>query len=172
MKNKKASTLKLNRSISLFLNRAVTTNLSAQEAIEWQNIKSVNGSLKSVINLIEHTIDVINDQKCLKHLDFSPEGLRELTESHQIVLSGIQTLGAYLRTDDFKKKNELSQRLLNHQRRLLIAAREQTHLHLQRIADNNVNAIETDALHLEIQSLFNRLAGLICASINLELEKP
>ena len=172
MKNKKASTLKLNRSISLFLNRAVTTNLSAQEAIEWQNIKSVNGSLKSVINLIEHTIDVINDQKCLKHLDFSPEGLRELTESHQIVLSGIQTLGAYLRTDDFRKKNELSQRLLNHQRRLLIAAREQTHLHLQRIADNNVNAIETDALHLEIQSLFNRLAGLICASINLELEKP
>ena len=172
MKNKKASTLKLNRSISLFLNRAVTTNLSAQEAIEWQNIKSVNGSLKSVINLIEHTIDVINDQKCLKHLDFSPEGLRELTESHQIVLSGIQTLGAYLRSDDFKKKNELSQRLLNHQRRLLIAAREQTHLHLQRIADNNVNAIETDALHLEIQSLFNRLAGLICASINLELEKP
>lgn len=172
MKNKKASTLKLNRSISLFLNRAVTTNLSAQEAIEWQNIKSVNGSLKSVINLIEHTIDVINDQKCLKHLDFSPEGLRELTESHQIVLSGIQTLGAYLRTDDFKKKNELSQRLFNHQRRLLIAAREQTHLHLQRIADNNVNAIETDALHLEIQSLFNRLAGLICASINLELEKP
>ena len=172
MKNKKASTLKLNRSISLFLNRAVTTNLSAQEAIEWQNIKSVNGSLKSVINLIEHTIDVINDQKCLKHLDFSPEGLRELTESHQIVLSGIQTLGAYLRTDDFKKKNELSQRLLNHQRRLLIAAREQTHLHLQRIADNNVNAIETDALHLEIQSLFNRLAGLICASISLELEKP
>ena len=172
MKNKKASTLKLNRSISLFLNRAVTTNLSAQEAIEWQNIKSVNGSLKSVINLIEHTIDVINDQKCLKHLDFSPEGLRELTESHQIVLSGIQTLGAYLRTDDFKKKNELSQRLLNHQRSLLIAAREQTHLHLQRIADNNVNAIETDALHLEIQSLFNRLAGLICASINLELEKP
>lgn len=172
MKNKKASTLKLNRSISLFLNRAVTTNLSAQEAIEWQNIKSVNGSLKSVINLIEHTIDVINDQKCLKHLDFSPEGLRELTESHQIVLSGIQTLGAYLRTDDFKKKNELSQRLLNHQRRLLIAAREQTHLHLKRIADNNVNAIETDALHLEIQSLFNRLAGLICASINLELEKP
>ena len=122
MKNKKASTLKLNRSISLFLNRAVTTNLSAQEAIEWQNIKSVNGSLKSVINLIEHTIDVINDQKCLKHLDFSPEGLRELTESHQIVLSGIQTLGAYLRTDDFKKKNELSQRLLNHQRRLLDAA--------------------------------------------------
>lgn len=172
MKNKKTSTLKLNRSISLFLNRAVTTNLSAQEAIEWQNIKSVNGSLKSVINLIEHTIDVINDQKCLKHLDFSPEGLRELTESHQIVLSGIQTLGAYLRSDDFKKKNELSQRLLNHQRRLLIAAREQTHLHLQRIADNNVNAIETDALHLEIQSLFNRLAGLICASINLELEKP
>ncbi len=172
IKNKKASTLKLNRSISLFLNRAVTTNLSAQEAIEWQNIKSVNGSLKSVINLIEHTIDVINDQKCLKHLDFSPEGLRELTESHQIVLSGIQTLGAYLRTDDFKKKNELSQRLFNHQRRLLIAAREQTHLHLQRIADNNVNAIETDALHLEIQSLFNRLAGLICASINLELEKP
>ncbi len=172
MKNKKASTLKLNRSISLFLNRAITTNLSAQEAIEWQNIKSVNGSLKSVINLIEHTIDVINDQKCLKHLDFSPEGLRELTESHQIVLSGIQTLGAYLRTDDFKKKNELSQRLFNHQRRLLIAAREQTHLHLQRIADNNVNAIETDALHLEIQSLFNRLAGLICASINLELEKP
>ena len=172
MKNKKASTLKLNRSISLFLNRAITTNLSAQEAIEWQNIKSVNGSLKSVINLIEHTIDVINDQKCLKHLDFSPEGLRELTESHQIVLSGIQTLGAYLRTDDFKKKNELSQRLFNHQRRLLIAAREQTHLHLQRIADNNVNAIETDALHLEIQSLFNRLAGLTCASIYLELEKP
>ena len=127
--------------------------------------------MKSAINLIEHSIDVINEEKCLKHLDFSPEGLRELTESHQIVLAGIQTLGAYLRAQDRSKKRELSQRLLNHQKQLLIAAREQTHLHLLRIADNDVNAIETDALHLEIQSLFNRLAGLICASVNLELEK-
>ena len=80
MKNKKAALLKLNRSLSLFLNRSVTTNLSAMEAIEWQNLKSVNGSLKSAINLIEHTIDVINENKCVKHLDFSPEGLRELSE--------------------------------------------------------------------------------------------
>ena len=171
MKNKKAALLKLNRSLSLFLNRSVTTNLSAMEAIEWQNLKSVNGSLKSAINLIEHTIDVINENKCVKHLDFSPEGLRELSESHQIVLSGIQTLAAYLRSTDENQKTELNKRLLNLQKELLTAAREQTRLHLQRISDNDVNAVETDALHLELQSLFNRLAGLVCASVNLELEK-
>lgn len=171
MKNKKAALLKLNRSLSLFLNRSVTTNLSAMEAIEWQNLKSVNGSLKSAINLIEHTIDVINENKCVKHLDFSPEGLRELSESHQIVLSGIQTLAAYLRSTDENQKTELNKRLLNLQKELLSVAREQTRLHLQRISDNDVNAVETDALHLELQSLFNRLAGLVCASVNLELEK-
>lgn len=171
MKNKKAALLKLNRSLSLFLNRSVTTNLSAMEAIEWQNLKSVNGSLKSAINLIEHTIDVINENKCVKHLDFSPEGLRELSESHQIVLSGIQTLAAYLRSTDENQKSELNKRLLNLQKELLSVAREQTRLHLQRISDNDVNAVETDALHLELQSLFNRLAGLVCASVNLELEK-
>lgn len=171
MKNKKAALLKLNRSLSLFLNRSVTTNLSAMEAIEWQNLKSVNGSLKSAINLIEHTIDVINENKCVKHLDFSPEGLRELSESHRIVLSGIQTLATYLRSSDENQKSELNKRLLNLQKELLTAAREQTRLHLQRISDNDVNAVETDALHLELQSLFNRLAGLICASVNLELEK-
>ena len=171
MKNKKAALLKLNRSLSLFLNRSVTTNLSAMEAIEWQNLKSVNGSLKSAINLIEHTIDVINENKCVKHLDFSPEGLKELSESHQIVLSGIQTLAAYLRSTDENQKSELNKRLLNLQKELLSVAREQTRLHLQRISDNDVNAVETDALHLELQSLFNRLAGLVCASVNLELEK-
>ena len=171
MKNKKAALLKLNRSLSLFLNRSVTTNLSAMEAIEWQNLKSVNGSLKSAINLIEHTIDVINENKCVKHLDFSPEGLRELSESHQIVLSGIQTLAAYLRSTDENQKSKLNKRLLNLQKELLSVAREQTRLHLQRISDNDVNAVETDALHLELQSLFNRLAGLVCASVNLELEK-
>lgn len=171
MKNKKAALLKLNRSLSLFLNRSVTTNLSAMEAIEWQNLKSVNGSLKSAINLIEHTIDVINENKCVKHLDFSPEGLRELSESHRIVLSGIQTLATYLRSSDENQKSELNKRLLNLQKELLSVAREQTRLHLQRISDNDANAVETDALHLELQSLFNRLAGLICASVNLELEK-
>ncbi len=171
MRNKAAELVRLNRSLSLFLNRAVTPSLSSYEAIQWQNMKSVNGSLKSAVNLIDHTIEVINEGKCLKHLDFSPEGLRELRESHQIVLSSIETLHAYLSSTDAKEKKELTEKLLAHQKRLLTAAREQTHLHLLRIANDDVNAIETDALHLEIQSLFNRVAGLICASVNLELER-
>jgi len=166
MRNKAAELVRLNRSLSLFLNRAVTPSLSSYEAIQWQNMKSVNGSLKSAVNLIDHTIEVINEGKCLKHLDFSPEGLRELRESHQIVLSSIETLHAYLSSTDPEEKKELTEKLLAHQKRLLTAAREQTHLHLLRIANDDVNAIETDALHLEIQSLFNAWpASFVPASI-------
>ena len=50
-------------------------------------------------------------------------------------------------------------------------AHDQTRLHLQRIADNNSLSIETSALHLEILSLFNRMANLVCASANLEVER-
>lgn len=171
MKQKNATLLSLNRNLSLFLNRSVSVNLNSLEAIQWQNLKSVNGTLKSAINLIEHTIDILDESKCRKHLDFSIEGLRELTGIHQLVLANIETLGSYLRSNNPEKKIELSRRLIEHQKKLQTIVKKQTLQHLQRIADNNENAIETDALHLEIQSLFNRVAGLICTSVNLELER-
>ena len=171
MKNQLASVLKLNRGISVFLNRAISTNLNSFEAIQWQNLKTVNGTLKSAISLVDHTIDVINERKCQQHLDFSSEGLQALTESHRLVLSGIDTLIAYQKCTVAEKKKELSERLKKHQQTLLSSAREQTKLHLLRIANNDTNAIETDAIHLEIQSLFNRFSGLISSSVSMELEK-
>ena len=169
MKNSAVSVLKLNRGISYFLNRVITTNLSSSEAIEWQYLKSINGTLKSAINLISHTIDVINEQKCLKHLDFSEEGLKALTESHRLVLAGIETFIAYQKSPQPEKRKQLAIRLEAHQKTLLASTREQTKLHLLRIANDNAQAIETDTLHLEIQSLFNRLAALISSSVNLDL---
>lgn len=171
MKNQLASVLNLNRGISVFLNRAISTNLNSFEAIQWQNLKTVNGTLKSAISLVDHTIDVINERKCQQHLDFSSEGLQALTESHRLVLSGIDTLIAYQKCTVAEKKKELSERLKKHQQTLLSSAREQTKLHLLRIANNDANAIETDAIHLEIQSLFNRFSGLISSSVSMELEK-
>ena len=171
IKNAVSSVLKLNRGISHFLNQAVTTNLNSSEAIEWQYLKAINGTLKSAINLIDHTIDVINEQKCLKHLDFSQQGLKALTESHRLVLACIETFIAYQKCTKPEKRRELVRRLHAHQQNLLTATREQTKLHLLRIANNTAPAIETDTLHLEIQSLFNRLAALICTSVNLEPHK-
>ena len=98
------------------------------------------------MNLIDHTIEVINEGKCLKHLDFSPEGLRELRESHQIVLSSIETLHAYLSSTDAKEKKELTEKLLAHQKRLLTAAESKPTCTYCELPMMTSNAIETDAI--------------------------
>ena len=169
--HKKEMLLKFNSSISVFLNSAVKANVTSREAFQWQNLKSVNGYLKAAINLTDHVIEVLDNRKCQKHLDFSAEGLRELRESHQMVFTCINTLAAYLRAPSREEKSEHSARLAVMQKQILSFAHDQTRLHLQRIADNNSLSIETSALHLEILSLFNRMANLVCASANLEVER-
>ena len=169
--HKKEMLLKFNSSISVFLNSAVKANVTSREAFQWQNLKSVNGYLKAAINLTDHVIEVLDNRKCQKHLDFSAEGLRELRESHQMVCTCINTLAAYLQAPNREEKAEHSARLAAMQKQILSFAHDQTRLHLQRIADNNSLSIETSALHLEILSLFNRMANLVCASANLEVER-
>lgn len=169
--HKKEMLLKFNSSISVFLNSAVKANVTSREAFQWQNLKSVNGYLKAAINLTDHVIEVLDNRKCQKHLDFSAEGLRELRESHQMVFTCINTLAAYLQAPNREEKAEHSARLAAMQKQILSFAHDQTRLHLQRIADNNSLSIETSALHLEILSLFNRMANLVCASANLEVER-
>lgn len=169
--HKKEMLLKFNSSISVFLNSAVKANVTSREAFQWQNLKSVNGSLKAAINLTDHVIEVLDSRKCQKHLDFSPEGLKELRQSHQMVLACINTLGAYLTAHNARERTQRSALLAERQKQILSFAHDQTRLHLQRIADNNSLSIETSALHLEILSLFNRMANLVCACANLEVER-
>ena len=83
----------------------------------------------------------------------------------------INTLGAYLTAHNARERTQRSALLAERQKQILSFAHDQTRLHLQRIADNNSLSIETSALHLEILSLFNRMANLVCACANLEVER-
>lgn len=39
-----------------------------------------------------------------------------------------------------------------------------------RVSRGETGAVETSALHLELQTLFIRFAGLVCTSVNIEAQ--
>jgi len=45
-----------------------------------------------------------------------------------------------------------------------------TQTHMERVAIGITSAIETSALHLELQSLFNRLCGTIYSAVSTEMD--
>lgn len=156
--------------ISLFLSRVIQEPLVQKEAILWQNLKSVNGSLKLTLSVMDRVIEVLREQKCAKNKDFSPTGLKELLLYHERVSQCLVILCAIIDTQDEAQREKLTQQLREERNNALKGGLSLTQSHMERVAIGIPSAIETSALHLELQSLFNRLCGTIYSAVSVEMD--
>lgn len=156
--------------ISLFLSRVIQEPMVQNEAILWQNLKSVNGSLKLTLTLMNRVIEVLREQKCTKNKEFSSTGLQELLTYHARVNKCLNILKTIIETNDDSLRTQLIRQLREERNNALKGGLALTQTHMHRVASGISNAIETSALHLELQSLFNRLCGTIYSAVRIEMD--
>ncbi len=158
--------------VTRYLNLVMHGQLTNVEAIEWQYLKNVNGSIKFAIKTIDRIITVTTTQKVRKNLAFTDDGLHELQQLHGRVLACIDQLHVILLEPDLEKRRALSDTLNEIREAILRESYDLTLHHMERVTKGMSGAIETSALHLELQSLFNRFCGLIGSAASIEYGMP
>ena len=151
-----------------YLGLVMRGQLTTAEAIEWQYLKSANGSLKVALNTIDRIITVITNEKCRKNRSFTPDGLKELQALHHRVGVCLEQLAVILAQKDLEKRRALCNTLNNEREAILRESYELTLRHMERVSRGLSGAIDTSALHLELQSLFNRVVGIIGSAASMD----
>ena len=148
--------------LSEYLETVLGSVMTAQEALSWQNIKGLNGGLKLALTLEDRILRLLAKEKCVKHLDFSPEGLKELLDQHAQVakcLQGLQTLiSAH---NDPERQERIARNLIADREAMQKDAFLLTQQHLSRVEKEVPGSIETSALHLELLSLIRRYCAVV-----------
>lgn len=157
-------------SVSLFLSRVIQEPLNQTEAVTWQNLKSINGSMKITLSVMDRVIEVLREQKCSKNKEFSPIGLKELLAYHERVTKCLSILRVIIETENEGQRADLVKLLREERNNALKGGLALTQTHMERVAIGITSAIETSALHLELQSLFNRLCGTIYSAVSTEMD--
>ncbi len=155
-----------------YLGLVMRGQLTTAEAIEWQYLKNANGSIKVALNTIDRIITVIMNEKCRKNRSFTPDGLKELQALHHRVGVCLEQLAVILAEKDLEKRRALCNTLNNEREAILRDSYELTLRHMERVSRGLSGAIDTSALHLELQSLFNRIVGIIGSAASMDYGTP
>ena len=117
-------------------------------------------------------ITVIMNEKCRKNRSFTPDGLKELQALHHRVGVCLEQLAVILAEKDLEKRRALCNTLNNEREAILRDSYELTLRHMERVSRGLSGAIDTSALHLELQSLFNRIVGIIGSAASMDYGTP
>ena len=147
--------------VTRYLNLVMRGQLTNEEAVEWQYLKNVNANLRFAVKTIDRIITVTTSEKVRKNLAFTSEGLAELQILHRRVLACVDQLATILLEKDIEKRRALADTLNEERESILRDSYALTLSHMERVSKGMSGAIETSALHLELQSLFNRFCALI-----------
>jgi phosphate:Na+ symporter len=110
------------------------------------DLSGIAVNLEAGADLIARKLVELSGQKHHANLNFSPEGWRELSEFHDIVLRNVQHGISVLMSGDIGLARELVEQKEN------VRDLEQTlqRKHLKRLRQGLAEAYETSAIHLEI----------------------
>lgn len=158
--------------VTRYLGLVMRGQLTTAEAVEWQYLKNVNGSLKVALGTIDRIITVIVNEKCRKNRSFTPDGLKELQAMHHRVGVCLEQLAVILAEKDLNKRRALCYTLNTERESILRESYDLTLRHMERVSRGLSGAIDTSALHLELQSLFNRIVGIIGSAASMDYGSP
>ena len=154
--------------LTQFLERVAREPLTEEDALLWQNEKTINAATRDGALIIEHIIEVIDREKCSKNRDFSPQGLEELLHYHRRIDESLENIRTVLATESEAKRLKAHEALIIERKLMMNEGFELTRLHMERVAKGLPSAIETSALHLELQTLFNRFGSMMITAVTSE----
>jgi phosphate:Na+ symporter len=146
--------------VKMYLTRVSRENLSEQDSRRWTDIISLTINLEHAGDIIERMVTEVEEKKISHKLSFSEAGLQEICDMHARLVTNLQLgLSVFLNTD-----LKSAQRLMAEKESFRDLERAYSYTHLNRLAGQSVQSIETSSLHLDIISDMKRLNSLFCST--------
>lgn len=131
--------------IKLYLARLDHQKMSEAERLRYQELMGACIKLEQVGDIVVRNLLAHVQKKLDRHLEFTPEGWRELTEFHAAVLSNARLAFNVLISRD----EETARRLVVEKDRLRDLEKKMSQSHFARLSEGSPKSVETSSIHLD-----------------------
>jgi phosphate:Na+ symporter len=151
---------RLYTAVKLYLTQVSREDLTETDNQRWTEVISLTINLEHVGDIMERIMEDLRDKKIALRLSFSMAGMQEITELHALLVANLRLgLSVFLNGDV-----ESAQRLLVEKERFRDLERKYHDSHLERLAGQSTQSIETSSLHLDIISDMRRINSFFCST--------
>ncbi len=133
--------------------------LGESEAQRWTDIISFTINMEQIGDIIERVIQDIEDKKIAPGREFSQAGMTEICELHARLVDNLRLGMSVFLNGNLRD----AQKLLEEKSRFRDLERRYAASHLDRLAVNTMQSIETSSLHLDLISDLKRINSHICS---------
>ena len=158
---------RLYTAVKLYLTQVSREALDERDSRRWAEIISLTINLEHVGDTVERIMLELRDKKIAHRLSFSEAGMKEITELHERLVANLRLGLSVFLNGDVKSAH----RLLAEKERFRDLERAYHDTHLDRLAGQTVQSIETSSLHLDIISDMRRINSFFCATAYPILEQ-
>ena len=153
--------------VKLYLTQVTREDLDERDARRWAEIISLTINLEHVGDILERILQDLRDKKIRQRLSFSEAGMEEIVKLHEMLVSNLRLGMSVFLNGDVKS----AQALLAEKERFRDLERAYHDTHLQRLAGQSVQSIETSSLHLDVISDMRRVNSFFCSTAYPVLER-
>ncbi len=146
-------------SIKLYLTQISREALDERESRRWAEIMSFTINLEHVGDIVEHIVDDLEEKKISQGRAFSAAGMKEIEELHARLMATLRLALNVFMHGDLKS----AQMLIAQKAEFRDLERAYAGTHLDRLAWQTPESIETSSLHLDIINDFKRINSHFCA---------
>ena len=146
-------------SIKYYMTKLSRSELDEAEGRRWTEIIGFTINMEQVGDLIERVLQDVEDKKIKKGRQFSHAGLQEINEMHDHLVANLRLAMSVFLTGNVRD----AQKLLQEKTRFRELELAYAATHLNRLADNTIQSIETSSLHIDIISDLKRINSLLCS---------
>ena len=158
---------RLYTAVKLYLTQISREALDESDGRRWAEIISLTINLEHVGDILERILQDLRDKKIAQRLSFSEAGMKEITELHERLVSNLRLGLSVFLNGDVKS----AQQLLVEKERFRDLERAYHDSHLDRLAGQTLQSIETSSLHLDIISDMRRINSFFCSTAYPILEQ-
>jgi len=145
--------------IKLYLTQISREALDERESRRWAEIMSFTINLEHVGDIVEHIVDDLEEKKISQGRSFSEAGMKEIEELHARLMATLRLALNVFLNGDLKS----AQMLIAQKVEFRELERAYASTHLDRLAWQTPESIETSSLHLDIINDFKRINSHFCA---------
>ena len=158
---------RLYTAVKLYLTQVSREALDERDGRRWTEIISLTIYLEHVGDILERMLQDLRDKKIAQRLSFSEAGMREITELHAKLVVNLRLGLSVFLNGDVKS----AQQLLVEKERFRDLERAYHDSHLDRLAGQTLQSIETSSLHLDLISDMRRINSFFCSTAYPILEQ-
>ncbi len=145
--------------IKYYMTKISRSELDEAEGRRWTEIIGFTINMEQVGDVVERVLQDVEDKKIKKGRQFSHAGLQEINEMHDHLVANLRLAMSVFLTGNVRD----AQKLLEEKNRFRELELAYAATHLNRLAENTIQSIETSSLHIDIISDLKRINSLLCS---------